>query len=121
MKRKLVSRRDLILFAVIGVLILLSVFIPKIINGGEKYVTVTIDGDTVYHDKLSVDNEITLDNSIKIKIENGEAYFLESDCKDKTCIKGGKLKNSGDVSACLPNKTVLSVKGEKTSFDAVTY
>ena len=97
MKRKLISRRDLILFALIGVLILLSVLIPKIINGGEKYVTVTIDGDT------------------------GEAYFLESDCKDKTCIKSGKLKNSGDVSACLPNKTVLSVKGEKTSFDAVTY
>ena len=120
MKRKLISRRDLILFAVIGLLILLSVLIPKIINGGEN-VTVTIDGDTVYRDKLSVDNEITLDNSIKIKIENGEAYFLESDCKDKTCIKSGKLKNSGDVSACLPNKTVLSVKGEKTSFDAVTY
>ena len=121
MKRKLISHRDIILFAVIGVLILLSVLIPKIINGGEKYVTVTIDGDTVYHDKLSVDNEITLDNNIKIKIENGEAYFLESDCKDKTCIKSGRLKNSGDVSACLPNKTVLSVKGEKSSFDAVTY
>lgn len=121
MKRKLISRRDLILFALIGVLILLSVLIPRAINGGEKYVAVSVDGNTVYYDKLSVDNEITLDNNIKIKIENGEACFLESDCKDKTCIKGGKLKNSGDVSACLPNKTVLSIKGEKTSFDAVTY
>ena len=135
MKRKLISRRDLILFALIGVLILLSVLIPKIINGGEKYVTVTIDGDTVYHDKSYLVSSYTLKLLVfklsfskfifskisEIKIENGEAYFFESDCKDKTCIKSGRLKNSGDVSACLPNKTVLSVKGEKTSFDAVTY
>lgn len=121
MKRKLVFRRDLILFAVIGVFIILSVLIPKIKNAGEKYAVVTVDGETVYSERLSADNEITLDNGIKIKIENGEAYFLESNCKDKTCIKSGKLKNTGDVAACLPNKTVLTVKGEKSAFDAVTY
>ena len=115
MKRKLVFRRDLILFAVIGVLIILSVLIPKIKNAGEKYAVVTVDGETVYRERLSADNEI------KIKVENGEAYFLESNCKDKTCIKSGKLKNTGDVAACLPNKTVLTVKGEKSAFDAVTY
>lgn len=121
MKRKLVFRRDLILFAAIGVLIILSVLIPKIKSTGEKYALVTVDGEAVYREKLSVDNEITLDNGIRIKIENGEAYFLESNCKDKTCIKSGKLKNTGDVAACLPNKTVLTVKGEKSAFDAVTY
>lgn len=121
MKRKLVFRRDLILFAAIGVLIILSVLIPKIKSTGEKYALVTVDGEAVYREKLSVDDEITLDNGIRIKIENGEAYFLESNCKDKTCIKSGKLKNTGDVAACLPNKTVLTVKGEKSAFDAVTY
>ena len=121
MKRKLVFRRDLILFAAIGVLIILSVLIPKIKSTREKYALVTVDGEAVYREKLSVDNEITLDNGIRIKIENGEAYFLESNCKDKTCIKSGKLKNTGDVAACLPNKTVLTVKGEKSAFDAVTY
>ena len=44
MKRKLVFRRDLILFAVIGVLIILSVLIPKIKDVGEKYAVVTVDG-----------------------------------------------------------------------------
>lgn len=121
MKRKLVFRRDLILFAVVGVLIILSVLIPKIKDAGEKYAVVTVDGETVYRERLSADNEITLDNGIKIKVENGEAYFLESDCKDKICIKSGKLKNTGDVAVCLPNKTVLTVKGEKSAFDAVTY
>lgn len=121
MKRKLIFRRDLILLAVIGALIIISVSVPKIKNTGVKYAQVTVDGETVYRERLSQDNEITLDNGIKIKIENGEAYFLESDCKDKTCVKSGRLKKPGDVAVCLPNKTVLTVKGEKTAFDGVTY
>ena len=121
MERKLVFRRDLILLAVIAALAAVSFFVPRAVGGGEKYAEITVDGETVYRERLSVDNEITLDNGIKIKIENGEAYFLESNCKDKTCIKSGKLKNTGNVAACLPNKTVLSVKGEKAAFDAVTY
>lgn len=52
---------------------------------------------------------------VKIRAEKGVIYFEDSDCPDKLCVKSGKLKSPGDTAACLPEKVVITLTGEKES------
>lgn len=41
--------------------------------------------------------------------EDGAIAFEASDCPDKICIRSGKLKNAGQMAACLPNEIVVRI------------
>ncbi len=54
--------------------------------------------------------------------EDGSICFEESDCPRKLCIRPGRLKNSGQFAACLPNSLVLKIvplKDDNESVDMV--
>ena len=77
--------------------------------------TVTVDGETVFEADLSQikeESEITLENGVVIKIAPGEIYFYSSPCKNKDCIKCGKLTKAGQCAVCLPQKTVIKISGK---------
>jgi hypothetical protein len=40
---------------------------------------------------------------------DGSICFEESDCRDRICIRSGKLKTVGQSAACLPNKIILKI------------
>jgi len=49
---------------------------------------------------------------------DGSICFEESNCRDKICIKAGRLKTVGQSAACLPNQIVLKIvakDGRKTN------
>lgn len=49
---------------------------------------------------------------------DGSICFEESNCRDKICIKAGRLKTIGQSAACLPNQIVLKIvakDGRKTN------
>ena len=85
----------------------------------------TIDGETVLELPLSdvtEPQEITLKNGIRLKAEQHTICFLQSDCPDGLCVKVGALEKPGDVAACLPNKTVVSIRGgDNGAVDILTY
>lgn len=58
------------------------------------------------------DRRIVLNNGINILyIKYGYAYMYDADCKDKICIKQGKINVAGQSIVCLPNKISITVCG----------
>ena len=56
-----------------------------------------------------------------ILVEPGRIRFIDSDCPDKICIITGWLFKTGDLSVCLPNRTVIKIEGDVDIVDGVAY
>lgn len=41
--------------------------------------------------------------------KDGSIRFEQSDCRDKICIRTGRLKTVGQIAACLPNKIIMKI------------
>ena len=55
-----------------------------------------------------------------IKIKDGAVGFEDADCRDKLCVKSGKLTRPGDTAACLPAGVVIRLEGAEKGHDALT-
>ncbi len=83
------------------------------------------DGELMYTYNLNEIEEpinVTVgeDLNVNILVESDGATVISSDCKDKLCVKAGKLKNPGQVSVCLPARvTVEIIDNERSRFDAI--
>jgi hypothetical protein len=49
----------------------------------------------------------------EVEIVNGKARIRHSPCKNKICIKAGDIQYADRLIACLPNRIVVRVIGEK--------
>ena len=125
MKRKWLSKPDFIIILIVAVVAVVALLWQNTASADGAVAEVTIDGETVLELPLSDvvgPQEITLKNGIRLKAEQHTICFLQSDCPDGLCVKVGALENPGDVAACLPNKTVVSIRGgDKGAVDILTY
>ncbi len=124
--KKWMTKTDAVLLAVLLVLAAGFLFWNYTSSKGEALTAkVTIDGETVLElplNDLKEPKEIPLENGMLLLAEQNRICVLEADCKDGICVKTGWLERNGDVAACLPNKTVVSVHAEKTAeLDGLTY
>lgn len=55
-----------------------------------------------------------------LSVEPGRICFVQAHCEDRLCIKHGWLSKSGETMACVPAKTVISLKSQENGPDAVT-
>ena len=120
-ERKLVTKRDI---AVLAVLVFFAIALLLFFRFGLKdgrTALISVDGRDYMTVSLDKDDEITLENGVKIIVSDGKIGFAESDCPDLVCVHTGMLSKAGDVAACVPNKTVISVSGGETSVDTLTY
>lgn len=122
---KLFKRTDLIIiFAVL--LVAAAISIPRFLNSDNLTAEVYVDGRLEEIIDLSaVEKEYKIvpnsDPKVEITVGRGEIYFSHAECKDKLCIKSGKLTNGGETAACLPARVVISVKSNKNKTDIMTY
>lgn len=125
MKRKWLSKPDFIIILVLAVAAVGALLWQNTASADGAVAEVTIDGETVLELPLSdvtEPQEITLSNGIQLEAKAHTIRFLQSDCPDGLCIKVGALEKPGDVAACLPNKTVVSIRGGETNaVDILTY
>lgn len=70
-------------------------------------------GESLYsiNTKRQVPVKGPLGDSI-IVIEDGKAFFRNSPCPDKLCVKAGKIQTSGQWAGCLPNQIFIRIIGE---------
>ena len=105
-------------------LIIVLLFLPSFGDADEKLTAeIYHNGELVKTVSLSETEgeEITVGNC-ELLIEKDGVSFIHSDCRDKLCIKRGKLKRKGDTMACVPEKVVAVIKGEnKDDFHIATY
>ena len=125
MKRKWLSKPDFIIILIVAVVAVAALLWQNTASADGAVAEVTIDGETVLELPLSdvtEPQEITLKNGIRLKAEQHTICFLQSDCPDGLCVKVGALEKLGDVAACLPNKTVVSIRGgDNGAVDILTY
>lgn len=70
----------------------------------------TLDHDAIYEisGKLGIS---------KIEVRDGKVKFEDSPCPTKSCTFVDWIQDSGEWSACLPNKIFVRIEGKKNSDD----
>lgn len=113
--KRTAKRYDIILIASLLSVSLLSICALLIFRKDGRSVRVEVDGKVVAVYSLSDDGEYPLNGGTNILvIENGEAFIRTADCPDKTCVRSGRLKHTGESAVCLPNRVSVTVVGEDT-------
>ena len=74
----------------------------KVTVNGKEYATYSLQSNAEYVIKTE-QGENTL------VINNNCAYFINSNCPDKTCENMGKIKEFGESIVCLPHRIVAEV------------
>ncbi len=106
---------DIVLCAAIIFISTASVFRPF---AGNAETLIIHEGNSSSEYPLNSFNEIKAGNTLVI-INNGRARIAESTCSHKICKNAGWLSKPGDVSACVPNRVMIEIKGGKKTYDAV--
>lgn len=103
---------------VIAVLLILALAaLTALLRGGgrgELKAEIMCAGETLFTINLADESErrvIELDCGVKILVGHNEIGFLESDCAGQQCVNTGLLTKGGECAACIPNRTVIRLKG----------
>lgn len=118
MERKLITKKALIF--IIFLLLTATILYFLLPKSQGDIAEIWVDGKLYKSFDLNDSFEVTLKNGIIIKGDGKSAHFVESSCRDKICINTGSLSLSGQWAACLPNSTVLKIKGEEANADTVS-
>lgn len=126
MTKKWISRADMLVLAVLAAVGVCLLLLPRVLPQGDALVAeVTVNGETVLEVDLQTATDrktYTLENGVVLVAENHTVAFLSADCPDKVCVNTGALSRVGEVAACVPTGTVVTVKGEsRASLDGITY
>lgn len=87
----------------------------KINFNGELYKSVNLSEITKPYEL-----EIEGSGGVCVLLEKDGATILTSPCKDKVCVKTGKITKSGQSSVCLPQKVSVTLESNKNKYDSVT-
>lgn len=129
MNLKFFRRNDLILLAVLLIICAVTL-LPKYLSKPDTALTavVMVNGEVkeriVLSDVTSAyEYTVPCDSPVKLYISSDGVSFIYSECPDKICINTGKLTRAGDTAACVPNKVLVMLEGEKAEGDPdiVTY
>ena len=119
MKRLFADKRlraDLILIAA---LLLLALVLFLALNLGREeggVAVVRVDGAETERHPLSVDGVFPLNGGSNVLvIEGGQAWISEADCPDHICVRQGKVRYTGQVITCLPNRLTVTVEGGESN------
>ncbi len=121
---KLLKKGDIIIAA--AVLLAAALFaIPKLTSSDKLKAEIYVDGALERTVELSDGEKYSFSPKAKpnvtITVGDGAIWFSQADCKDKLCIKSGRLTTGGQTAACLPERVVISVVSNKNKTDVMTY
>lgn len=86
-------------------------------------VEIRVSGEDATYYSLLQDRRLELqgrEGPVEIAIEQGEARFLHSSCRNQICVHSGWLRHAGDTAACLPNRISLRLTGD-ARYDAIAF
>jgi len=122
-ENKLLKPGDFLIILILLCTSLAFILIPKE-KGSSIYIEVNGKLTAVYSLNQPKEKHITVKGVIgetHVCIDKGSAWVTDSVCKNKLCIKMGKISKNGEIIVCLPNRVVISVKSSKDKeIDAIT-
>ena len=115
------KKRDLILILSLLIVSFIILIFVSVLSKDGSYVTVRVNGNEICRYSLSEDGVYELNGGTNVlHIENGTAYLSDADCPDRLCVKQGKIKKTGQVITCLPNKLTVTVYGPSNEVDIIS-
>lgn len=93
-------------------------------NNDNSFVKIEVEGETYIY---PLDSNMTkvfkgAIGNTTVEISNGKAKIIQSDCKNKTCIKIGSIYKNGQSTACLPNRILVTIEGGNSDeVDVISY
>lgn len=117
-------RPKLLDLAIVAVAAAGFAFSAVTVYGGSQPSTLVVSSGSVqWLYPLSEDRTIQVEGALGVStivIEDGTARFLDSPCRNKTCVAAHPVHAAGDWSACLPNGVFIRAEGEShTDVDAI--
>lgn len=142
MKRRFITKADIILAIVLLVLGLGSPFLMQKKSSDASMVTITIDGKEAGCFELSGNRSFGVfkdgDGSYGlidlhfisavwpedhwdnlIIIEDGSVYVKSASCRGNDCVDTGPISREGQVIACLPHKLLITISGKEDGPDVI--
>ena len=113
-------KKDIIIIA-LALLTALALYLVANLTATDAVTTVvaTVDGREVLRRPLVMNSDYEIPGKEGarnvIRVENGQVYMLEANCRDGLCIQQGRMKNTAKRIICLPNGVVISLEGEGNS------
>lgn len=120
MKRFRIGDIIIILFTILFILDLL--YQDYVVSPAGNQVSITGKSFNARY-PLDQDRIIDVDGPLgveKIAIEDGEVWVLDTPCKQKICVKMGRIKRVGEQIICLPNRIFIEVDGDNGTIDDVS-
>lgn len=110
------SRTEKIIICAILAVCAAAALIITLYSSGHsaKYAVISVDGEEVFRRALTKDGEFTVPEipDMRFEISGGGVRVIGSDCPDKICIKTGLVTETAMSAVCLPNRVVVTVKGD---------
>ena len=114
MKRKWITRADLLLFALVLVCALLLYLLTKPRTAGER-VSVFLENELIAEFSLfdaPPTYEITTEKgSVTLAFDGEGVSVLHSDCPDAVCVRTGRVTRAGESIVCAPLGVCVTVEG----------
>ena len=115
------KKNDWILVAVI--LVLAGIGFLIFTNFGRQtagIVKVTVDGEVFGTYSLKKEQEVEINETNRLIIEDGQVDMIEADCPDQICVEHISISKNKETIVCLPNKVIVEIDGgEDAEIDAV--
>lgn len=122
---------------IVGIILLIVVVISSIatlayktlIKGSENIAVIKSYGKvirTIDLNKVEKPEEMTIKtdkgNFNLLLIQHNEINIKEANCPHQECVKIGVISEPGEIIVCLPNKVVITIKGQgNKEIDGATY
>ncbi|MFA9380286.1 MAG: NusG domain II-containing protein [Acetanaerobacterium sp.] len=126
-ERRFFQKSDLLI--IVGILVLtglLALWAGAALRTDSAVAQIYVDGALWREIELSKVEQteiIDIDAALHVRIEvsPGSIRFLESECRDKICVKTGALTQPPDYAACLPARVAIKItaKGSPPPLDAI--
>jgi len=121
-KNKVLKAGDffIIIVAVALIVILFTKFFFS--RPAEQQVKITGRSSQEYYE-LNEDRVVEVEGPLgitKVIIEDGEVWVENSPCREKICMRMGRIKRTGDQLICIPNRVVVEIEGDIAYIDAVS-
>jgi hypothetical protein len=121
-KNKILKAGDffIIIVAVALIVILFTKFFFS--RPAEQQVKITGRSSQEYYE-LNEDRVVEVEGPLgitKVIIEDGEVWVENSPCREKICMRMGRIKRTGDQLICIPNRVVVEIEGDIEYIDAVS-
>ena len=112
MKEPLFRKKELLILAVLSLVLLGVILIPRLFQSGEGVkAVVTYNGEVIAEIPLDEPNTYTIEGDLTatLVVENGKIRFVNSRCPDKICEAFGWIGSPGESAICAPAKLAVQI------------